>query len=215
MTLRPLVTGLLAASTLIVVFASPALAECMTWPRHATERLQVGYAFSGTVVDVAKSLYSEEGSPLYRWVVSVEVEHVYRGRVPERVQLEGTDWGCSFLRVSSLTDGDRVFIASERLRPALTDETDLGNVLAWKQTGGRWVFHDHGLQEGSDPDYYPAAARTAKTTRDIVRLISGAALPDTSTQPLDRRSNLASLPLLGVIFASSLGLLLLRRSRRA
>ena len=211
---RRLLTGILCASILVVTFASPVLAECMTWPDRATDRLHVGYAFTGTVVGVLKDEDLEQGgSPLYFWHITVDVEDVYRGKVPDRLVLEGNDWGCSFLYVATLAEGDRVFIASERLRTGLTDETDFGNVLAWKRIDGRWVFHERGLQEGSDSDYYPGAARTARTTRDIVRLISDSALPDTSTVPLDRTSTSSTLPLLASVFASSLAFLLLRRQR--
>jgi hypothetical protein len=200
----------LGASALVVASAGPALAECMTWPDRATERLHVGYAFKGTVVGVSKTEDPEQGgSPLYNWRITVDVEDVYRGRVPDQLVLEGTDWGCSFLYVSRLAEGDGILIASERLRPGMTDETDLGNVLAWKRTGNRWVFHEEALQDGSNLEFYPRAARTASTTPDVLRLINGAAMPDTSTAPLDQPRTPTPAPVLALVFAASLGVMLL------
>jgi hypothetical protein len=216
MTHRRLLTAVLVAGTLSVASASPALAECMTWPDRATDRLHVGYAFTATVVDVSKDEDPEQGgSALYFWHVTVEVGDVYRGRVPDRLVLEGNDWGCSFIYVQRLAEGDRIFIASERLRPGVTDETDFGNVLVWKRTGDRWVFDEDALQEGSDPEFYPRAARTARTTADILRLISGAAMPDTSTASVDQPRTTTGLPVLALVFTASFGLVLLRRATQS
>jgi hypothetical protein len=106
----------LGASALVVASAGPALAECMTWPDRATERLHVGYAFKGTVVGVSKT---------------------------------------------------------------------------------------------EDLEFYPRAARTASTTADVLRLINGAAMPDTSTAPLDQPPTPTPAPVLALVFAASLGLMLL------
>ena len=202
----------LVASTLAVASPSPALAECMTWPDRATDQWHVGYAFTGTVVGVSKDEDPEQGgSPLYFWHVTVDVEDVYRGRIPDPLVLDGSDWGCSFLYVQLLAEGDRILMASERLRPGVTDETDLGNVLLWKRSSKRWVFEEEALQDGSNHEFYPRAARTARTMADILRLISGAALPDTSTTLRDQVPASGSMPVLAAILASSLGLLLMRR----
>lgn len=214
MAFRRTLVACLAATVLVVAFASPVLAECMNWPVRATEPLHVGYAFTATVVRVSKIEDLEQtGTPLYKWRATVDVEDVYRGQVPARLDLRGTEWGCSFLYVFSLKDGDRILVASERLGQGLGDETDLGNVLVWRRTNDRWAFHEIALRDGADREFYPKVARTAKTTHDIVRLISAAALPDTSTAPPDRASTSASLPVLPATFASSLGLLLLLRQR--
>jgi hypothetical protein len=106
--------------------------------------------------------------------------------------------------------GDRIFIASERLGPARFDETDLGNVLAWRRTDQRWVFLEEALRDGSNDDFYPPAARAARTTAAILRLVSNAALPETSTAPNDRPSAPGPLPMFIGIFLLTLGVTLRR-----
>ena len=125
------------------------------------------------MTDIERQEMFEAGSGNFRYRITLDTDRVYRGRVQESVELTGTNSGCSFLYKSGLVEGERLFIASERLSPD-AHETDLGNVLAWKRTGSRWVFYEDALRDGSDETYYPRAARTARTTADIVRLVSAA-----------------------------------------
>jgi hypothetical protein len=178
---RRRISGTIAGTiVLLAAFAPTTLAECMDWPLEATERPRVAFAFIATVTDIERHEMFEAGSGHFRYRITLETERVYRGRVQDKVELTGTDSGCSFLYRSGLAEGERLFIASERLSPD-AHETDLGNVLAWKRTGSRWVFYEDALRDGSDDTYYPRAARTATTTADIARLVSAASMPDTAT----------------------------------
>ena len=146
----------------------------------ANERPHVAFAFTATVTDIERREMFEVGSGQYHYRITLDIGRVYRGRIQATVELTGTNSGCSFLYKSGLAEGERLFIASERLRPD-AHETDLGNVLAWKHTGTRWTFYEDALAEGSDETYYPSAARAATTTAEIVQLVSAAPMPDTGT----------------------------------
>lgn len=138
---------------LLAAFAPTAFAECMNWPLEATKQPRIAFAFVATVTDIERHEMFEAGSGEFRYRITLETERVYRGRIRESVELTGTNSGCSFLDKSGLAEGERLFIASERLRPD-AHETDLGNVLAWKRTGSQWMFYEDALRDGSDETYY-------------------------------------------------------------
>jgi hypothetical protein len=190
---RRLPAAIVGTIILLTAFASTTFAECMNWPLEANERPRVAFAFMATVTDIERHEVFEVGSGHYRYRITLETERVYRGRVQDKVELTGTNSGCSFLYKSGLAEGQRLFIASERLSPD-AHETDLGNVLAWKRTGSGWAFYEDALRDGSDETYYPRAARAATTTADIVRLVSGAAMPDTATVSTGEERSPSDLP---------------------
>lgn len=184
---------------LLAAFAPTAFAECMNWPLEATKQPRIAFAFVATVTDIERHEMFEAGSGEFRYRITLETVRVYRGRIRESVELTGTNSGCSFLDKSGLAEGERLFIASERLRPD-AHETDLGNVLAWKRTGSQWMFYEDALRDGSDETYYARAARAATTTAEIVQLVSGAPMPDTATAPPNERLRSDSLAGLALVF---------------
>ena len=179
---RRISVALVATALLLVAFAPTTFAECMTWPLEASEHPRVAYAFVATVTDVEQEEMFEEGSGHYRYEVTLRTEQTYRGRVPDRLELTGTYAGCSFVRVDALTEGETVFVASERLSPTEW-ETQFDDALVWRQVGSAWGFHEDALAYASDEDYYWPAARTATTTAAILQIVSDAPLPDTGTAP--------------------------------
>lgn len=198
---RRLSTAIVGSIVLLIAFVPATFAECMNWPLEASARPRVAFAFVATVTDVERLEMFEAGSGEFRYWVTLQTERVYRGRVQDKLELTGTNAGCSFLYPSALAEGERLFIASERLRPGGAYETDVGNVLAWKRTGSRWTFYEDALRDGSNETYYPRAARSARTTADIVRLVSAAPMPDTATDPQVReRPRGEAVPGLALLF---------------
>jgi len=207
---------MVATIALLTAFAPTASAECMAWPREATERPRIAYAFVATVTGVEQEEMFEEGSGHYRYEVTLRTEQTYRGRVPDRLELTGTYAGCSFVRVDALTEGETVFVASEQLSPSEW-ETWFGDALVWRQVGSAWDFDEEALAYGSDEDYYWPAARAATTTASILRIVSDAPLPDTgmASEQEDRtRGGWGAITLLLTVFAVSL-VVMYRRTRRA
>ena len=136
------VAAAVAASAILLAFASPVLAECTNFPIARDQRPVVAFAFTATVTNVERGDYVEDpASGLHTWKTTVVVDAVHRGIVPVEIRLRSTDWGCSHLHTGNLVPGDRIFLATERLRPGAYDESDLGHVLAIALRGAS-------LQEG-------------------------------------------------------------------
>jgi hypothetical protein len=174
--------GLVAFATLGLT--STASAECLNYPIAAGDHLNVGYAFVATVTEVSDAVDPPQAdSAPYDWHVELDVERTYRGHVPDRLTFNGWDVGCHNLRGDHLRAGDRIFIATERLdlRPSRVDPF-WGDVVAWKGTRGAWAFYATALDHAYDKAFYPAAARSATTTADILALIHSDPAPDTSTE---------------------------------
>jgi len=210
--MRCLATSGVLAIVLLGTASAPVFAECMNFPLPPTARPNVAFAFTGTVTDIVETPYpNDNGEGLSRFRVTVDLGRQYRGRVPEPLELKGLNFGCSFFRIAGLTEGDRLFVASERFETG-GDETWFENVLVWRRAGDRWVFYEEVLQGGSDTEYYSKAARTASTTADILALIG---LPDTSTQPSrDEPAVPAAIPGLAILFLVSFGLAIRRTELR-
>lgn len=216
MALRTVLGAMVAACTILFAGAGTARAECMNLPLGRDEPPVVAFAFTGTVTNVERGDYVEDpASGLHTWNVAVVVDAVHRGAVPDRLNLRSADWGCSLLYTGNLAKGDRIFIASERLRPGVSAESDLGHVLAWIGTGDRWAFYENGLSMGSFEDYYPAAARAATTTGEILLVVSRAVMPETSTVAAGDSGSVPAWLLAAVLVAALCAVLLRTRPRGA
>ena len=183
---RPLAIAPLIAAWLLMALAPIASAECLSWPLLSSERPAVGYAFIATVTEASGEVDPVTDMADYDWHIELAVERVYRGTVPATFSYNGWDVGCHFLRGDHLRTGDRLFIATERIAQwgHPSDPFD-GDVLVWIRDGGQWRLHTRALDYGTDRDFYPRAARIARTTADIVAIVSSARLPDTSTVTAD------------------------------
>ena len=207
---RRALAAAVAASAILLAFANPVLAECTNFPIARDQRPVVAFAFAATVTNVERGDYVEDpASGLHTWKTTVVVDEVHRGVVPAQIHLRSTDWGCSHLHTGNLVPGDRIFLATERLRPGAYDESDLGHVLAWTWTGDAWAFYEQGLTLGTSEEFYPAAARAATTTTEILRVVSGATMPDTSTGRGEVSAGLPAWVLIGV-FLFAFGMVLRR-----
>lgn len=179
---RSVAAALLLAGSLLAILAPTASAECMSWPIRSSERPEIGYAFIATVTEASADVDPAPDMADYDWHIEMTVERTYRGEVPETFTYNGWDVGCHFLRGDRLRTGDRLFIATERIaRWGVPSDPFGGDVLVWIRDGGRWKLHTKALDYGTDRDFYPRVARVARTTADIVAIVSSARLPDTST----------------------------------
>jgi hypothetical protein len=205
-----------AALALSFVLAPVVLAECMFPPLAATEQPHIGFAFEATVERIERSEAFESGSGLDRYRVELDIGRVHRGRIERPLVLKGADWDCGYLHVPWLAEGDRLFIAAERL-DAIDGLTWFGDVLAWRRVGDGWRFYEDVLVNGSDPAYYLPAARTATTTAEIVRIVERSPLPDTATAPLmdGRMPPWANWALIGLLAPAGFVLSVVALARRA
>lgn len=179
---RSVAAALLFAGSFLLILAPTASAECMSWPIGSSERPDIGYAFIATVTESSADVDPAPNMADYDWHIEMTVERTYRGDVPETFTYNGWDVGCHFLRGDHLRTGDRLFIATERIAQwgVPSDPFD-GDVLVWIRDDGRWKLHTKALDYGTDLAFYPRAARVARTTADIVAIVSSARLPDTAT----------------------------------
>lgn len=171
------------AVALLLVVITPVLAECWPPPPSRDERIPVEVAFIATVAEVSRAVDPPmAGSAPFDWHVGLTLEKTYRGRVPDELRLNGWGVGCSFLRPAGLREGDRVFIALDRLN--LVENPSLfGQILIWRREGDAWSFAADALQSGRDRAFWPAAARRATSLSEIVALVERSPLPDTATTP--------------------------------
>lgn len=206
------------AVALLLVFVTPVLAECWPPPPSRAERIPVAVAFMATVAEVSRTgdPPMADSAP-FDWHVELTLEKTYRGRVPDELRLNGWDVGCSFLRPAGLREGDRVFIALDRLN--LVENPSLfGQILIWRREGDAWSFAADALQSGRDRAFWPVAARRATSLSEIVALVERSPLPDTATTPQQpdgagSRVTLA-LPLI-LAFLVAFGAVFARLGRRA
>jgi hypothetical protein len=188
--LRRTVLALAIALAIPTVFAPAALAECMDSPPRADERVEISHAFTATVIEASNTIDpAHPDSAEFNWHVELRVERVYRGEIPRRLAYNGWSVGCHELQGDRLHTGDRLFIASnvfvaEPSPPGADPFAWIGaHVLAWRRTEGGWRFYEDALDYGFDRAFYPAAARRATTTAEILRLTGIGFVPDTATDP--------------------------------
>jgi hypothetical protein len=200
------VAAILLASIATSWIVPPALAEC--FPRTPAETHVVRpFVFTATVLDVATEIDQQmidagEGSGVL-WRTTLAVTHVYRGSVPETLELAGSTsdqgygGGCTYFLGDRVKPGEGLFIALDDQiafdQTAFEKDSNLyGNVLLWRAVDGGWAFHAEALQEGDDPSAYPVPAREARTTAQVLAAIDGR-VPDTSTSspgaPTDQAVN--------------------------
>lgn len=218
--MRSLAASLLLAGSFLVILAPTASAECMSWPIRSSDRADIGYAFIATVAEASTDVDPAPDMADYDWHIEMAVERTFRGNVPESFSYNGWDVGCHFLRGDHLRSGDRLFIATERIAQwnVPSDPFD-GDVLVWIRDDGRWKLHTKALDYGTDRDFYPRAARSARTTADILAIVGSARLPDTSTatttSPDDKDGAPAPWIILALAFLYSAVAMARRDPRRA
>lgn len=193
--LRRILLAVLIALCVPSVFAPGAHAECMDSPPMANEAIDAAYALDATVIEASNTIGpASPDSAEFDWHVELRVDRRYLGRIPDRLSYNGWAVGCHELLGDRLHTGDRLFIVSNvyRERPSPPGADPFAwidaKVLAWKRVDGRWSFYENALDYGSDPEFYPRAAREATTTAEILRLVDLGFLPQTSTGPAAERS---------------------------
>ncbi len=171
------------AVALLLFAITPVRAECWPPPPSRDDRIPVKVAFIATVAEVSRTVDPPMAdSAPFDWHVELTVEKTYRGRVRDELRLNGWDVGCSFLRPAGLREGDRVFIALDRL-DLVENPSLFGQILIWRREGVAWSFAAEALQSGRDRAFWPAAARRATALSEIVALVERSPVPDTATTP--------------------------------
>jgi hypothetical protein len=170
--------------------APVALAECMSIPDADTqiERPIVFTASVGAVTTEPDLASAEAGEdPGVLWQTTMHVRTVYGGDVPATLALHGSTYdvgvggGCSWFLGDRVEMGDVVFVAVDESIPFATNKGLFGHLLLWRRVGGEWRFYERALQDGADPDAYPAGAREADTTKEILAVVARLGMPDTAT----------------------------------
>jgi hypothetical protein len=175
----------LLAATLLPVVAGSVSAECSNLAIDPIDRVNVGAAFFATVTEVSGQVDPNPDGSAWNIHVKMSVNAVYYGSVPK--VLEFNDWagfGCGEFRTELLHVGDRIIVAAQDVRLAYLPAPPFeGHMVVWKKVGNDWAFFEDALVFGSNPDFYPGAAREARTKADILDVIATWTLPETSTNP--------------------------------
>jgi hypothetical protein len=215
---------------LLTFTVAPVFAECFP-PPPAGSPIDRPYAFTATVRDITtevdqQSIDLGEG-PGVRWRTTLDVTHAHRGSIPEEMVLSGTTseagngGGCTYFLGDRVTTGETLFIALDKQVDLRTNSALFGNLLLWRQGNDGWEFHEAALQGGAVPGTYPAEARDAHTTAQVLAAI-GSLAPDTATaapaqdHPEDDWTQVAAMVALALILTSILrghGPWLTRRDR--
>ena len=209
---RVLAISLPVATLLLAASAGSVSAECFPQP-DPFPRLH--YAFTATVTEVsARVADALPDSADFDWHIELDVDHIYRGHLPDRLGANGWDEGCDFTGVR-VQDGDRLFVAAELIDigdPRLVT----GRVLLWRGIeAGRWEFYRAALPDGGLG--YPRAAVRADTTSEVLAVLDDSRPPETSTETLKperARGGDMYLPLFGTVLISVLMGMLIRLTRR-
>jgi hypothetical protein len=135
----------------------------------------LGVAFVADVESVAQFAPGD-----YR--VEMTVERVYRGDVPDHLDIQVFGAGCTVFQPSGLTLGDRVFFALDKL--SLPENSSLsGPLVIWRKTSTGWAFADDALRDSFGtlgPQYWSKRLRSSDSLSDILAAISG--MPNTATE---------------------------------
>lgn len=206
LTRRTLGIALPVATLLLAASAGSVSAECSQQPDPFP---RMSYAFTAQVTEVSDRV--APGLPdmsAFDWHVELEVERSYRGEVPDRLEANGWEVGCSFTGIEVKT-GERLFIAAESMDfndPRLVS----GSVLLWRGIGGgRWEFYADALQDGALT--YPTAAVRADSTDEILAVLRDLPAPNTSVaDPSPQRERDLPLPLLAAVLVGVISGVLFR-----
>ena len=207
-----------AAIVLAAASAPAVLAECTDTPPRADERLNVAHAFAATVTKASNTIDPDNPDTAdFNWHVELRVDRLYRGELPRRLSYSGWAVGCHELRGDQLHAGDRLLVVSNVFTDAPRQPgadpfaATNANVVAWKRVDGNWRFYEEALDYGADRRFYPAAARRATTTAEILRLLSVGFLPDTATEAVhDADGGPSHAPFL--VFAVAFALAVIHRA---
>jgi hypothetical protein len=163
------------ATLLIPTLASSVSAECSNLAIDPIDRVQVGAAFLATANEVSHKVIPNPDGSDWNLHVRLSVDTVYYGAVPRVLEFNDyAGFGCGEFQFEKLEVGDEIIVAVER--PPLG-----GHVVVWKRTGVGWAFFEDALAFGSDPLFYPGAAREATTKSEILQVLSSWTMPPTST----------------------------------
>jgi hypothetical protein len=198
-TLRHLIAAP-AAIAILLATALPVSAECWPGPPGPRDVVPVKFAFVATVEQVRDPVNPAVDVANYRWFLELSVDRVYRGDVPRSLKLSGFDAGCSFIAPVGLQAGDVLFIAIDRLDPGSNRSLE-GQLLMWRRTDDGWAFAEDALSYGTYSNFWPIAAREARSTEEILAVIRSGKVPDTATAPhRPTDASFPHLPFLGLTF---------------
>ena len=134
----------------VAPFINPnvAVAECSAFDPtpHGISNF-VGYAFTARLVDSSR----EPDPPLpgdspFNWKMRFDVEHVYRGRVPDPWVVNGWDGNsCNGLDVTAMHVGDELFVSVNLMDRAAIPRLG-GNYLIWRRVDQHWEYFDQATQ---------------------------------------------------------------------
>lgn len=177
----------LALSILCATALAPiAVAECSLYNRPVDTTLNVGFAFTATVVDASSAADPQprDVSP-YDWHVELRVDRTYVGNVPKRLLFNGWNGNsCSTIRGNRLTTGDRIVVAVEDIRlRRLPTQPMGGDTVVWRWENNSWRYAGNvvGNEDYPIDEFLSPTIRQAATTADIVRIVRWADPPDTAT----------------------------------
>ena len=141
----------------------------------------IGHAFTATVRDITgrnDALDPQGRTWTFDYEVVLDVGRVFRGKVPERLEIRGWGVGCDMLNARFLREGDRVFVTADRIDryPYL-----FGDFMLWRRSEDGWRFPRP--LHPRDPSAYPQAARSATTFRQV-RALAGAERPAHKPTPV-------------------------------
>jgi hypothetical protein len=206
--------GGVVALLFLALASTPAAADCSRAAPPSDLAAYRGITFVATIADITR-----QQDKYQRWVVTFRVEHVYHGTVSDTVVVRDVGGSCGELRPDMMHSGQRVVVTANRLQSSVASSFD--HVLIWREDApGHWRFYQDALTFGYAGDYYPVAARKAKTIETILFLSNPGAMPDTavlnSTQSVNGQGSPGdnSLPLVGMA-AGGASLAWVARRRRS
>jgi hypothetical protein len=113
MNLRGLAMVLPGAVLWLVASAGVVHAECFPPPDDFP---RPRFAFTATVQEVSNRVAPAPDMADFDWHLVLDVEHRYRGSVPDQLVANGWDQGCDWTGVR-VHEGDRLLVATQRVDP--------------------------------------------------------------------------------------------------
>lgn len=148
-------------------------AECLGPLPSQDARDYIGVAFTATVLEITDQTdLPLPGNAPFNTKVVLDVDRVYRGRVEDPQHWNAWGAGCSWLRPRNLKEGQRLFVSADQLDVKRKRVPPF--LLIWRQDNDGWRFFPKALSYAENRDYYPPAARSATSTRQIRSLVGAA-----------------------------------------
>lgn len=200
---------------LLLAFNPPGVsAECMNVPLGPNDHLDVGVAFRATVTRASDQVDPNPIANPWDWRVELDLKETYLGSVPKALAFNDYATSCAGLNIGALRAGDEIIIATEAMPMSYLPQAPFeGDFVIWQKTEEGWALFEDALAYGSNPDFYPKAARAATTKAAILRVIAAASLPSTSTDPTSPTRDDPNRPLFIVLAVAAAFALALSRFR--